>query len=95
MAKNPANTALYPPKPARNICSGLLTLAEARKYGYTESGELTRQAGYVSRKGNPEQSIVYIAGKGKRQGQFYYLAPCYDTTRYCLRVWLKKEGGGQ
>lgn len=93
MAKNPANIALYPPTPARNLCGGYCTLADAREMGYTESGEIRRQAGYVSRRGDIEKSIVYIAGRGKKQGQFYYLAPCFDSTRYCLRVYLAKNGG--
>ena len=92
MAKNPANIALYPPTPARNLCGGYCTLADAREMGYTESGEKTKQSGYISRRGDIENSIVYIAGKGKRSGQLYYLAPAYDSTFYCWRVWLTKRG---
>lgn len=95
MAKNPANTALYPPTPARNLCGGYCTLQDAREMGFTETGERTRQAGYVSRKGNPELSIIYIAGKGRRQGQFYYLAPCLNSTRYCWRVYIARGGRQQ
>jgi len=83
----------YGKKYARNICGGILTLAEARRYGYSETGEVTSEAGYVTRKGNRENSVVYIAGKGKRQGQFYYLAPRFDTTRYCNRVYIARGGG--
>ena len=93
MAKNPANTALYPPRPALDIGGNWLTLAAAREDGYAESGERTKQSGYCSRTGNPDFSIVYIAGKGKRAGQLYYLAPCFDSTFYCYRVWLTKRGG--
>ena len=78
---------------ARNICGGILTLAEARDYGYAETGEVTSEAGYVTRKGNRENSVVYIAGKGKRAGQFYYLAPRFDTTRYCWRVYIARREG--
>ena len=92
MAKNPATGALYPPRPARDIGGDWLTLAAAREDGYTESGEKTKQAGYVSRRGDPEKSVVFIAGKGKRSGQLYYLAPAYDSTFYCWRVWLTKRG---
>lgn len=92
MAKNPANTALYPPTPARNIYGDLLTLAEARQYGYSETGEKTVQTGYISRRGDIEKSLVYIAGKGKRSGQFYYLAPNYDSTLCSWRVYIAKGG---
>ena len=92
MAKNPGNSALYPPRPARDIFGDWLTLAAAREMGLTESGEKTKQNGYVSRRGDIENSIVYIAGKGKRYGQLYYLAPAYDSTFYCWRVWLTKRG---
>ena len=93
MARNPANAALYPPRPARDLCGNWLTLENARDMGLTETGEKTRQAGYCTRRGDREKSIVFIAGKGKRAGQLYDLAPCFDTTRYCYRVWLKKAGG--
>ena len=92
MSKNPATCALYPPRPAFDIGGSWLTLAAAREDGYTESGEKTKQAGYVSRRGDIENSVVYIAGKGKRSGQLYYLAPAYDSTFYCWRVWLTKRG---
>ena len=84
---------LYPPKVARDLFGNRLTLETAREYGYTESGERTKQSEYVSRRGDIEKSLVYIAGKGRRAGQFYYLAPCYDSTLYCWRVYLKKTGG--
>ena len=92
MSKNPATCALYPPRPALDIGGSWLTLAAAREDGYTESGERTKQAGYVSRRGDIEKSVVFIAGKGKRSGQLYYLAPAYDSTLYCWRVYLVKRG---
>ena len=92
MAKNPSAAALYPPQPARDCFGNWLTLAAAREMGLNESGEKTKQSGYVSRRGDIENSIVYIAGKGKRAGQLYYLAPAYDSTLYCWRVYLVKRG---
>ena len=92
MSKNAATCALYPPRPALDIGGSWLTLAAAREDGYTESCERTKQAGYVSRRGDIEKSVVFIAGKGKRSGQLYYLAPAYDSTLYCWRVYLAKGG---
>lgn len=83
---------LYSKRVARNLCGEWLTLAEAREYGFSETGEKSLEAGYVSRRGNIENSIVYIAGKGRRAGQFYYLAPNYETTRYCWRVYIARGG---
>lgn len=81
---------LYPPKMAHDDDGKILNLRQAREMGYTESGERTKQSEYVSRRDDIELSIVYVAGKGKRSGQLYYLAPCYDSTFYCWRVYLVK-----
>lgn len=85
---------IYSKTYASNLCGQPLNLRDAREMGFTETGEMTREVGYVSRRGNPDFSIVYIAGKGKRAGQFYYLAPCYDTTRYCWRVYIARREAG-
>ena len=85
-------TSLYPPRPALDREGKPLTLAAARAEGYTETGELSRQSGYISRRADIEQSAVYIAGKGSRAGQFYYLAPCRESTRFSWRVYLGKGG---
>lgn len=58
------------------------------EYGFGESA-YTR--GYVSRKNyNPDNAHVYTAG-GSRAGQLYILAPCYDSTRFCFRQYLKER----
>lgn len=59
--------------------------------GYT-FGDITKQLGYVSRKlscvgDNP----VYGVASGKRKGQVFVLYPSYNSTRYCLRVYLTKK----
>ena len=81
----------YPLTMARDINGSILNLEGARDMGYTESGDKTKQAGYVTRRGDREKSIVYIAGKGRRAGQLYYLAPCFESSLYCWRVYLEKR----
>ncbi len=65
------------------------------KYGEIRSkytfAETKYQVGYVSRKNyNPDNAHVYTAG-GSRAGQLYILAPCYDSTRFCFRQYLKER----
>lgn len=69
------------------------TFADAVKAGYIKSGEIMLQVGYISRvKFNENTAPVYRAGKGKRAGQLFYLAPNSVSTRFCKRVYLKKAG---
>lgn len=54
-------------------------------------GDIKKQRGYVSRKltcigDNP----VYSVTSGKRKGEVFVLYPSYNSTRYCLRVYLTK-----
>lgn len=63
------------------------TYAEARKLGYKDADK-QYQRGYISRKTNLFEQPVLIAG-GKRKGQLYILVPCFRTTRYCMRMYLK------
>ena len=70
------------------------TIEEARRAGYTESGECSYQNGYISRREElrlKDNNRVYVAGKGKQCGKLFYLYPCYNSTRYCMRVYLKRE----
>lgn len=67
---------------------------EFLKKGYMPSGDITKQPGYVSRKipSNAEMLDlpVYIAGRGKRQGEFFVLMPNFHSTRFCYRVYLRR-----
>jgi len=65
------------------------TLRDYQSMGYVLSDDITYQSGYVSRKADMSKQIVYEA-KGSRKGQFYVLAPCFKSTRYCYRQYLKK-----
>ena len=65
-----------------------MTVQEALAAGYKEA-DRTFQRGYLSRKTDVFKQEVKSAG-GSRQGQIYYLAPCWKTTNYCYRVYLTK-----
>ena len=80
-----------------NCKTAFMSIQEARRAGYTESGECSYQSGYISRREEgrrAEDNRVYVAGKGKQAGKLFYLMPAYNSTRYCLRVYLEKNGGG-
>ena len=69
----------------------MYTLKDAFKDGYRLC-EIKTQKGYCTRKKRlPEQIEVFFAG-GNRKGQLYYLMPSLISTRYCLRMYLRKEG---
>ena len=73
------------------------SILEARRAGYVESGECSYQNGYISRKAERRtvtDNRVYIAGKGKQSGKLFYLMPAYNSTRYCMRVYLTKAEAG-
>lgn len=65
------------------------TAGEAKAAGY-EVYATAYQRGYVSRRGDWRDAIVYTAG-GSRRGELYYLAPSYKSTRYCLRRYISNE----
>lgn len=62
-------------------------LSQATEAGY-KLGDYRRQRGYVSRKPANDRA-VFVAG-GNRAGELYYLAPCFDSSQYCWRVYLYK-----
>ena len=66
-----------------------MTVKELKEKGYVNT-DIKYQRGYVSRKNyNPDIQTVYTAG-GKRKGDKYYLVPCYNSTQYCYRQYIKK-----
>lgn len=69
------------------------TLAEARAAGYSETGETSLQVGYIRRGADVENAPVYIAGRGAQAGKLFYFANNPKSTRYCIRVYLGKDGG--
>ena len=66
------------------------TLNDYLDAGYHLDGGMTYQRGYVSRKVDLGEQIVYEA-KGKRKGELYILVPCYTSSRYCFRHYLTKH----
>ena len=67
-------------------------LWEAYAAGYKETGEESLQAGYISVNTDYYETPVYIAGKGKQSGKLFYVANNPKSTRYCIRVYLGKDG---
>lgn len=68
-----------------------MTVKEANKQGWERNGYTAYQRGYVSRKNfDAESAEVYDAG-GRLKGWKYYLAPTWNSTQFCLRVYLSKE----
>lgn len=65
-----------------------MNLREALDNGY-KMADMKFQLGYVSRKVNREEQKVHVAC-GKRKGQLYVLVPCFESTRYCYRLYLEK-----
>jgi len=65
------------------------TLNDALAAGY-KRGDMKYQRGYVSRKSDIGKSPVHVAG-GRRAGELYFLLPCYDSTIYCMRQYLRKN----
>lgn len=66
-----------------------MTYKQALENGY-KNADIKLESGYVSRKVNPENQVVKIAG-GKRKGQLYVLLANYQSNRFCYRQYLSKE----
>lgn len=67
-----------------------ITFGEALSLGYKKA-DMQYQLGYVRRRNfDLNEARLHVAG-GHRKGELYALAPCYNTSRFCLRVYLKKE----
>lgn len=68
----------------------MYSLKDAFEDGYKNSSDIRTQKGYCTRKERKLDEIeVFFAG-GNRKGEPYYLEPCFTSTRYCFRVYLKK-----
>ena len=61
-------------------------------YNNFEITDTTFERGYVSRKKYIEipyeDHVIYMAG-GKRKGQLYIYLPCFYSSQYCHRAYLK------
>ena len=66
-----------------------MTYQDAINQGYTIYDK-SYQSGYVSRKADLLKAVVHTA-KGNRKGEQYILAPCWRSTRYCYRLYIRKE----
>jgi len=55
--------------------------------GYTVTGDMALQRGYVSRKKDPLDGPVYAAG-GSRKGQLFFLVPNRKSSQFCYRQYL-------
>lgn len=64
-----------------------MTYKEAKAKGYRD-GRRAYQRGYVSRKVDIDDQPVLKSGAG----ELYVLLPNWDSTQYCIRQYLTKEG---
>lgn len=65
-----------------------MTYADAIAAGYRDA-DRRYQRGYLSRKTDPNAAPVQVAG-GHRKGDLYVLRPCYHSTNYCIRQYLRR-----
>lgn len=65
-----------------------MTYAETKKNGYVDA-DCKYFRGYISRKVNEDDQLVKVAG-GRRKGQLYVELPCWHSTNYAVRQYLKK-----
>lgn len=65
-----------------------MTLRQALDKGYT-MGDTAYFRGYVSRKINPDCQPVKTAG-GRRAGELYVELPCWQSSQYAIRQYLRK-----
>ena len=64
------------------------------KKGYTEFKvtDTTLERGYVSRKKDieiPYEDHVLHMASGRRKGQWFIYLPCFYSSQYCHRAYLK------
>ena len=67
-----------------------MTYKQARENGYRHFGESAYSRGYISRKTElTDNTQCYCAG-GKQAGKIFYEMPCFDSTQYHIRVYMRK-----
>lgn len=66
-----------------------MTVKELKAHGYVET-DSTYQRGYIRRRGYDEDAQQVRTAGGSRKGQYYYLAPAYQTSQYCIRRYMAK-----
>ncbi len=66
-----------------------MTYKEALENGYKDAG-FTYQRGYISRRKFDLATAECHEAGGRRKGQLYVLCPCYNSSKYCLRMYLAK-----
>lgn len=66
-----------------------MTFKEAKEQGYYVD-DVRLERGYVSRRVNVDEQLVLEAG-GRRKGETYVSAPCFESTRYKYRYYLTKK----
>ena len=64
------------------------TYQDAINQGY-HAADTAYQRGYISRRADPMQQPIHIAG-GSRKGQLYILLPNAQSTQYCIRQYLTR-----
>lgn len=67
-----------------------MTVADAFALGYRPYDQ-KYQRGYVSRVTWNESDAEVLTAGGNRKGELYFLAPAWETSNYCYRVYLRKE----
>ena len=73
-----------------NMKSTPKTYGEAMAAGWTMV-DSSWCRGYVSRKGDPNNAAIQIAG-GSRKGDYFVLLPSWQSTSYCIRQYLDPNG---
>lgn len=69
------------------------TLKDMIAKGYSATGDMRKQNGYISRKRSTEEFMnqpVYLVERGRMTGNMFILMPSQSSTRFCWRVYLEK-----
>ena len=66
-----------------------MTYKEALDRGYIQADQ-KYQRGYISRRIDADGQQVYTAGRA-RKGEKYVLLPCWNSTQYCVRQYLRLQ----
>ena len=66
-----------------------MTVKEAREQGYIEY-DTAYTKGYLSHKTDIEEQELKVAS-GNRKGLYFYEKPCFHSSRYHYRVYMKQR----